>query len=55
MNYFQALEQMDSMLRDYAPLLGNYYRNLINQGFEPAQALQIVIAYQEVTLSNKKE
>ena len=53
MNIFQAFEQMQAMLRDFAPVLMSYKRNLMKQGFTEEEAFQLVRDYQ-YTLFNRK-
>lgn len=53
MNILQQLEQMQAMLRDFAPVLISYKRNLMKQGFTEEEAFQLVRDYQ-YTLFNRK-
>jgi hypothetical protein len=52
MNIFQQIEQMDSLLRDVAPMLYNYKSELLKQGFTENQAFTLTRDYQ-TTLFNQ--
>jgi len=41
-----SFEQMTGTLGQIAALAKSYYNNLIVQGFEPDQAMQLVVAWQ---------
>lgn len=47
MNIQHTLEQLGAMLRDFAPILRNYYLSLIETGFTEDQALILVVTYQQ--------
>lgn len=47
-NIIQALEQMQAMLRDVAPVLWAYYDDLKKQGFTDEQAFALVRDYQKI-------
>ena len=51
-NFLQIFEQIESALRDIAPILSNYKKYLKEQGFTEAQAFQLVRDYQ-ITLFQK--
>lgn len=56
MNIFQALEQMQAMLRDVSPVLWTYKQDLEKQGFTEDQAIDLVRDYQKImfTQHNKQ-
>lgn len=38
-NIIQILEQLDAMLRDFAPIVASYYKNLVANGVPPEAAM----------------
>lgn len=46
MHFIHALDQLQAMLRDLAPVVRSYYEKLLEQGFTPEEALTITIAFQ---------
>lgn len=50
MRQFQALEQMQAYLRDFAPVIGQYFALLLAQGFTREEALQLVLQAQRAIL-----
>jgi len=55
LSLFQSLEQIVCLLRDLAPVLKGYKKNLTDQGFSEAEAMQIVIAYQHSLVTGGKK
>lgn len=47
MGWFQALEQVESMLKEIAPIAASYFNNLVAQGFTRQEALELVKTWQE--------
>lgn len=45
-----AFDQLDATLRDFAPVIYNYKKNLEEQGFTSEEAMQLVIAFQQSVL-----
>ena len=45
-SFFQAIEQTEAFLRDFAGALATYRDSLIARGFTRAEAMQLVINYQ---------
>lgn len=41
MDILQQLDQLQAVLRDIAPVLWSYYKNLIDEGFSEEQALEL--------------
>lgn len=50
-----AMDQFGAALKGMAEMWGNYYRDLIGQGFEPYQALSLVRDAQKTILTAAKE
>lgn len=53
MNVFQALEQMQALLRDVAPILYSYQEELIKQGFTRDEAFELVKECHRIMLTNE--
>lgn len=53
MDITQQLDQLGAMLRDVAPLLYNYYKDLQALGFTEEQAFAMVKDYQTILLTAK--
>jgi hypothetical protein len=43
---FQALEQLQATLRDFAPVICSYHKYLVENGMTRKEATQVVIAWQ---------
>jgi hypothetical protein len=54
MNIFQALEQMQAMLRDISPILWSYKENLLKQGFTE-EAFALVRDYQKIMFTQQNK
>lgn len=46
MSIFQAFEQLQAMLRDFAPLVKSYHDHLIEEGFSENEAFVLTLEYQ---------
>jgi hypothetical protein len=55
MNIFQALEQMQAMLRDISPILWSYKENLLKQGFTEEEAFALVRDYQKIMFTQQNK
>ena len=53
MNIFQAFEQMQAMLRDFAPVLMSYKQHLKKQGFTDDEAFALVRDYQRILFTRR--
>lgn len=54
MDFLQALDQVQAMLRDLSPVLWSYKENLKKQGFTDEQAFQLVRDFQITMLNINK-
>lgn len=54
MNLTQQIDQIMAMLRDFSPLLWEYYSDLKKQGFTDEQAFAIVRDYHKLTIGGNK-
>lgn len=54
MNPIHAWDQAGAALRDVAVTLGNYYKELIKQGFTAEQAFTLTMQQQEILFRNLK-
>ena len=53
-NIIQALEQFEALLRDFAPVMHTYFRDLIKQGFTRAEAFALTVEVQKSLMDNTK-
>lgn len=51
MSLFQALEQMEALMRDLAPILYSYKKQLKKAGFTDAETMMLVIDLQQTLLT----
>ena len=53
MNILQQFEQMQAMLRDFAPVLMSYKQHLKKQGFTDDEAFALVRDYQRILFTRR--